>query len=472
MNSKNGKTSIKLIFFFSLYLLLSCKNEKNNELVNENNTLKVKFNSVMDDTSYFSYRITDYLLYPLKEKYPKYYDKLKGNYQNIPNNDSLLIVSHSFQIEKQYYDLYKSNSLTNKGDLKRAAHFFKVFDTTNFLANNFSNKINVATWFKSNKQRIIIDTNNDNDFGDENIFVFNTDFKFINNVKPNPRLIDTLQIINFKHQVFFNNKIVNIKRKIQVFPYPNYWMTQMYKNNYFKKFALLLKFKDYLKGHIKNDKIGYTFRAQGYYFPRMTFIITPDTAKIFNNNIINYEYRFKDTISLFGKLYKFDSIGENLSEIYLNKINPTKKFYNYRMGYYLKDFQVVTLEKESLKLSAVITNKKEYILLDFWGTWCVPCKELTPRLKKLHKELGKDVQIIGVAYDKSLDKVKEYINEKEMNWSHIYLDKNKSGINRDLKIKSYPTFILLNKNRKILYRGSGEFSLNKIEKIIKQKSPK
>jgi len=197
--------------------------------------------------------------------------------------------------------------------------------------------------------------------------------------------------------------------------------------------------------------------------PRMAFIFKPDSIDRMHD-IVNYQYKFKDTISLYDELYKFDSIGNNLTEIYLTKIKLNKNFFSYRMGYTMKDFMVQNLEKKQMRLSEILTNKK-YILLDFWGTWCTPCKELTPELKKINNELGDSIQLISIAYDKNLDQVKKYIQDNDMYWDHLYSEDRK-GIINDLRVTSFPTFILINQNRKILYRGKGKFSLDQIKNRI------
>jgi thiol-disulfide isomerase/thioredoxin len=130
----------------------------------------------------------------------------------------------------------------------------------------------------------------------------------------------------------------------------------------------------------------------------------------------------------------------------------------------MKDFMVQDLEKKHMRLSEILTNKK-YILLDFWGTWCTPCKELTPELKNINNKLGDSIQIISIAYDKNLDQVKKYIQDNDMNWDHLYSEDRK-GIIDDLRVTSYPTFILINQKRKILYRGKGKFSLDQIKNRI------
>lgn len=75
----------------------------------------------------------------------------------------------------------------------------------------------------------------------------------------------------------------------------------------------------------------------------------------------------------------------------------------------------------------------------------------------------------GIAYDKDIDKVKKFIEEKDMNWVHKFEnngEKNPEKLVEKLNVECFPTFILLDKSGKILSRGCGEEQLKEIEKIL------
>ena len=135
------------------------------------------------------------------------------------------------------------------------------------------------------------------------------------------------------------------------------------------------------------------------------------------------------------------------------------------MGYKLFDFKLADLDNKEFKISQI--SNKEFVLLDFWGTWCKPCLALTPQLKQLTNK-HENVDIISIAYDKDIEDVKNYIDSNGMNWYHSFIDrKSRQGsIISKLSIKNYPTFILLDKQRRIIYRASGEKSFTQIQKII------
>ena len=115
-----------------------------------------------------------------------------------------------------------------------------------------------------------------------------------------------------------------------------------------------------------------------------------------------------------------------------------------------------------------LAKERKYSLREFWGTWCGPCKKMTPVLKETFKANTSKLNIIGIAVDKNEDLVKKYIIENGMTWTNIFLDiKNiNKGILEELKIQAYPTFILIDNEGKILYRGSTD-SFDEMVQLIK-----
>ena len=60
--------------------------------------------------------------------------------------------------------------------------------------------------------------------------------------------------------------------------------------------------------------------------------------------------------------------------------------------------------------------KGRVVLLDFWATWCVPCREETPHFVELQRKYGDRLQIIGVSMDDSPDPVRNFYQQFQMNY--------------------------------------------------------
>lgn len=95
-----------------------------------------------------------------------------------------------------------------------------------------------------------------------------------------------------------------------------------------------------------------------------------------------------------------------------------------------------------MKFQDIIQQEKP-VLVDFFATWCGPCKAMAPMLEELKKRVGDSASILK-----------------------IDVDKNKQ-LSTSLGIQSVPTLILF-KNGKILWRESGIISVSTLENLIHQ----
>ncbi|MCM3738950.1 TlpA family protein disulfide reductase [Oceanobacillus luteolus] len=72
------------------------------------------------------------------------------------------------------------------------------------------------------------------------------------------------------------------------------------------------------------------------------------------------------------------------------------------------DFELETLDGAVVKLSEL---KGEKVILNFWATWCPPCKEEMPEMQEFYDKYGDDINVIAVNFKEKNDKVAEFLNE-------------------------------------------------------------
>ncbi|WP_394232279.1 peroxiredoxin family protein [Niallia oryzisoli] len=104
-----------------------------------------------------------------------------------------------------------------------------------------------------------------------------------------------------------------------------------------------------------------------------------------------------------------------------------------KVGVKAPDFEVKNLAGETVKLSDFQGKK---VLLNFWATWCPPCKEEMPDMEKFHKSAGDDVVILAVNIDPQYD-VNKFVNEMGITFP-ILLDE-KDEVNTMYQILTIPT---------------------------------
>lgn len=88
-----------------------------------------------------------------------------------------------------------------------------------------------------------------------------------------------------------------------------------------------------------------------------------------------------------------------------------------------------------------VASGKRYVILDFWASWCGPCRKQLPALKKFYEEMSnKGVEIISVSIDKKEADWKKALQEEELPWPNFLDTKNMAD---KWSVKAIPAMFLL-----------------------------
>ena len=111
------------------------------------------------------------------------------------------------------------------------------------------------------------------------------------------------------------------------------------------------------------------------------------------------------------------------------------------------------------KLINIFDFNSNYVV-NFWATWCIPCKKELPDLNKMKIE-NKDLKVIIISIDKKPIKDQlNFLKKIKVNELTAYFDQNMTFF-KSLKLRGIPTTLLINQ-QKIIAKKEGVFSYNKV----------
>lgn len=111
--------------------------------------------------------------------------------------------------------------------------------------------------------------------------------------------------------------------------------------------------------------------------------------------------------------------------------------------------------------------KGKYIILDFWATWCSPCRKEIPYLKKIHDEFkNKDIIFLSISIDSNVNKWKQFVRKNGLIGVQIRAGYSQRELSKHYRIRGVPKFILLGKDGKIIIPEMPRPSNPNFRKII------
>lgn len=137
-------------------------------------------------------------------------------------------------------------------------------------------------------------------------------------------------------------------------------------------------------------------------------------------------------------------------------------------GESLPNFSAQLANGDSFELEQLRGN---YVLLDFWGSWCAPCRQDNPNIVKLHQEFnGKSFsdaqgfEVVSVAIETKKESALRAIQKDALNWPYhiILLDRFKSDIAKEFGVREIPTKYLLSPEGEVLNVNESYENLQKL----------
>jgi peroxiredoxin len=106
------------------------------------------------------------------------------------------------------------------------------------------------------------------------------------------------------------------------------------------------------------------------------------------------------------------------------------------------------------KRVALADTRGKVVLLDFWATWCPTCQASIRELKKLHEEFqGQPFTLVSVNDERDRVKLRDFVAAHQMDWPQAWDEWSK--VTRAYRIRAVPTYLLLDRDGRIVHIQSG-----------------
>ena len=121
-------------------------------------------------------------------------------------------------------------------------------------------------------------------------------------------------------------------------------------------------------------------------------------------------------------------------------------------GVMAPDFTLNDLNGKPLTLSSL---RGKYVILDFWGSWCVWCIKGIPQMKEYYQKYAGKFEILGIDCNDTEAKWKAAVEKYELPWLHVYNPRD-SKVLEQYEIQGFPTKIIVGPDGNIVKTIIGE----------------
>ncbi len=143
------------------------------------------------------------------------------------------------------------------------------------------------------------------------------------------------------------------------------------------------------------------------------------------------------------------------------------KYFGAEEGDLAPDFEAMLIDGTPFKLSDL---KGKYVLLDFWGSWCPPCRKENSQLVKLHDKYYDELALVTVALEKDSLSWKKVADLDGFKWKHQIVNYNKfvmlSPVARKYGVTEIPAKFLIAPDGKLI----GRLSFKQIDSVLVAKN--
>ena len=368
--------------------------------------------------------------------FKKTYEQVKGIPLDLTDVKKSIIY---FDFGQYYYQNFTAGNLSLEDFTRLKNNGSIKFNEKALVKNPIKCFVLVIVAINKKKEKVcIIDANNNFDFSDDEMFIPLDDNLPDEELNKNLVKVDCQRVLNEK---IINNQVPLL----------------LVKSESLFEFSIA----QYATAALNIENKIYKLAVSPFYFTTRTWgqtqiVLLTDslrTKKASQNLIVDNG----GIISIDGDSYKFKGVDFTKNLLSLEKVG-NKNQYSSQVGYLAPLFTGENvLNRKAISLASY---RGKYIFIDFWGTWCLPCRQQLPELIKLnHLADSSQFKMISIASSDNLDSLKKFIIKENMSWHQILSDK----ITKQYNVGSFPTSLLIDPNGIIIAKN---LSMDDLEKEL------
>lgn len=302
---------------------------------------------------------------------------------------------------------------------------------------------------ENGETRMIIDSNNNLDFSDDNIFT-PVAYDILANPAADIDVLAKKYAVLVSYEKLFENKIMR------------------------ESVPLLVTFNKEMNVFLYNFPTRFTTNFQGTAidicsdgFCSPSFIKSTKLA-LTNDSIEKKTTSNNEYLTIGNSLYLNKGVNPIKNVLILEKVETDQsRIESTKVGFKLISFKGVDFETKRMINSDSYRGK--YLLIDFWGTWCIPCIQELPILKEIYSNIDKSkFEIIGIVESSPVETLRVTMDKFSITWPQVISDSN-NPISNSYGVQSYPTTYLIDPNGIIITKNLSGIELkNKINELINQ----